>query len=144
MKIIIESAEGTVRLGEKFARTLKAGEVVLLDGGLGSGKTTFVKGMAAGIGITKNITSPTFVIMKVYNLKQTSRGLKHFVHIDMYRAGAGALKDIGAFEFFGRNDTICVVEWGAALSGYLKKLGISARKIKIKVFQKNFRQFDIN
>lgn len=144
MKIITKSAKETIRLGEKFARKLKGGEVILLDGDLGSGKTTFVKGMAAGLGIRKNITSPTFVIMKVYNLKLLNRGLKYFVHIDMYRASAKALKDIGAFEFFGRNDTICVVEWGQKLHGYLSTAGVAVQEIKIQPCRKNIRQFNIS
>lgn len=67
MEITTKSANKTIALGKKFAGTLKGGEVVLLIGELGSGKTTFVKGVAQGLGIKKNITSPTFVLMKVYS-----------------------------------------------------------------------------
>ncbi|MBI5077135.1 tRNA (adenosine(37)-N6)-threonylcarbamoyltransferase complex ATPase subunit type 1 TsaE [Candidatus Falkowbacteria bacterium] len=73
MTILTKNERETIALGKKFAKTLKGGEVILLIGGLGEGKTTFVKGVAEGLGIKKNITSPTFVLMRVYLVKKSKK-----------------------------------------------------------------------
>ena len=99
-------------------------------GDLGAGKTTFVKGVAAGLGIARVITSPTFVIMKVYPVKKRGT-IKHLVHIDTYRGmDAPELENIGAMEYFGKKDCVCFVEWGAGLEDYLCEKGIRTVKIK--------------
>src|SRR3989337_2657138 len=78
--VITESFEATQKLGKEFAQSLKKGAVIALHGDLGSGKTTFVQGFAKGLGIEKNIISPTFIIMRTYNV-----GIKNFYHVDLYR-----------------------------------------------------------
>ena len=74
MRAITHNATETINLGQRFARGLKGGEVVLLIGDLGAGKTTFVKGVAAGLGVKRTVNSPTFVIMKVYEVGRGGEG----------------------------------------------------------------------
>jgi tRNA threonylcarbamoyladenosine biosynthesis protein TsaE len=144
MLFITKSENETIRLGKKFSRTLKGGEVILLIGNLGSGKTTFVKGVAQGLGVKKNITSPTFILMKVYRLKKPKNKIKNLVHLDTYRGLTSAdFKNIGATEYFGRKDAACFVEWGAKLEKYLKQNSIACVKIKIKILSENKRRFEI-
>lgn len=83
--VVLGSAAATVAYGRRFADMLKPGSVLLLVGTLGSGKTTFVKGLARGLGITHPITSPTFVLRKNYPLPKALRGIKTLNHVDAYR-----------------------------------------------------------
>ena len=152
--MITNSEKQTIEFGKNFARKLKGGEVVLLIGDLGAGKTTFVKGVAKGFGITKNVTSPTFVLMKTYEVKNTKlkykrqnhilkSEIKNLIHIDTYRGlSLNDLENIGALEYFGRQDTVCFVEWGAGLEKFLKNAKIKTYKIKIKNINQNTREFN--
>jgi len=140
MKAITKSQEETILFGKKFAKTLTGGEVVLLIGDLGAGKTTFVKGVASGLGVKNIITSPTFVLMKSY--KTNNIKIKNLVHIDVYRGLALVdLENIGALEHFGERDTICLVEWGGALEEYCLKERINLKKVSIKNISQNTREF---
>lgn len=120
MEFTSTSEQQTYDFAKKFAATLKGGEIIGLVGDLGAGKTVFTKGLAAGLGVKKTITSPTFVLMKVYEIKnQKSKtypmpryGIKNLIHIDAYRVkSAQDLIAIGADEFFNRPDTVTVIEW---------------------------------
>lgn len=115
----------------------------MLIGDLGAGKTTFIKGAAEGLGVKKTVTSPTFVIMKVYKTAKRG-GIKELVHIDTYRGmDISELENIGATEYFGRKDTVCFVEWGASLEEYLKEKRIRFVKIEIENIDENKRQITI-
>jgi len=139
---ITNNQEETIALGKKFSQGLSGGEVILLIGDLGAGKTTFVKGAAEGLGVEKVITSPTFVIMKVYQTKK-HENIKSLVHIDTYRGmDAIELENIGAMEYFGRKDCVCFVEWGAGLEDYLKKRKIKTVKIEFGSLSENKRQIN--
>jgi len=143
MKEITKSELETINLGKKFARTLKGGEVVLLVGDLGAGKTIFAKGVALGLGIKKNITSPTFVLMKVYKVTSAKLQVTSLIHIDTYRGlSLSDLENIGALEYFGRPDSICLIEWGAGLEKYLKSQKIKVIKIKIKNLDEETREIN--
>src|SRR3989338_8473249 len=91
---------------------LRRASVIALEGELGAGKTTFVKGFAKGLGIKDKITSPTFILMKVYNFKSKENGPKFLFHFDCYR-----LKDhkdmilLGAKEFLADPRNIILIEW---------------------------------
>lgn len=129
--------------GKKFAARLKGGEVILLVGDLGAGKTTFVKGVAVGFDLRKNITSPTFVIMKIYKISKHLK-IKNLIHIDTYRGlDINDLENIGALEYFGRDDCVCFVEWGAGLEDYLRKGKIRMKKIKFNDLDENTREIII-
>ena len=107
MELQINSVDQMHQLGAKIGAQLKAGDVVVLTGELGSGKTVLTQGIASSFGI-KNITSPTFVISRVYKSKI------NFIHIDTYRLldqGASSFSDLD-FESYLEN-SIFVIEWGA-------------------------------
>jgi tRNA threonylcarbamoyladenosine biosynthesis protein TsaE len=123
----------------------KGGEIILLVGDLGAGKTTFVKGVAKGLGITKVVNSPTFVLMKIYEIKNKDIKIKNLIHIDTYRGlEVTDLHNIGAIEFFKRTDCVSFVEWGAGLEEYFKFKKIKYQKITINNIGENERDFKIN
>jgi len=103
---VTKSLTETERLAKSFAQYLKGGEVVLLNGDLGAGKTTFTKGVAKALGIKETVTSPTFTIMKEYdgNLK-----LRHF---DMYRIeNPDESEELGLRELLYDPEAVCIIEW---------------------------------
>ncbi|MBI4812320.1 tRNA (adenosine(37)-N6)-threonylcarbamoyltransferase complex ATPase subunit type 1 TsaE [Candidatus Falkowbacteria bacterium] len=132
MKLITTSSKQTFNLAKKFSKKLKGGEIIGLIGELGAGKTVFVKGLAAGLGIKKNITSPTFMLMKIYSVKyripmksglfQGVNKIKNLIHVDAYRLrSAKDLTAIGVKEYFNRPDTIMVIEWANRIKKILPK-----------------------
>ncbi len=142
--MITKNETETIKLGKKFAQSLKGGEVVLLVGDLGAGKTTFVKGVASGLGIKQNITSPTFVLLKVYQTKKRNIKTKKLIHIDTYRGlEINDLHNIGAIEYFQRQDCVSFVEWGQCLEDFLDKQKIVFKKIIIKNISETQREFII-
>lgn len=101
------SAEETQGLGEVLGHLLRAGDVLVLTGDLGAGKTQLTKGVARGMGIEDDVTSPTFTIEMVY--EGTELPLYHF---DLYRLDdADQLEDTGLFDVLG-GDGPCLIEWG--------------------------------
>lgn len=101
----------TLRIAEKLALLVKPGDVITLEGDLGAGKTTFTKGLAKGLGIIRNISSPTFTIIKEY------QGEIPLYHMDVYRLEHSE-EDIGFEEYFN-GDGVCVVEWAQFIEEYL-------------------------
>ncbi len=109
--IVTKSAEETTALGERLARELKAGDIICLFGDLGSGKTTFVKGLAAGLQAgERQVVSPTFVLMNCYE------GRLPLFHFDLYRLeDTRQIAGIGYDEFL-YGDGVAVVEWAEHLA----------------------------
>ena len=107
MEYITHSREETIAVAESFAASLQGGDVVLLSGELGSGKTTFTKGIALALGITEPVTSPTFTIIKEYEGRELD-----LYHMDMYRL-SGDLTELGLEDYLGNEKGICVIEWCA-------------------------------
>ncbi|MEK9130704.1 MAG: tRNA (adenosine(37)-N6)-threonylcarbamoyltransferase complex ATPase subunit type 1 TsaE, partial [Patescibacteria group bacterium] len=101
------SADQTKKIAADFSKSLKGGEFVALIGELGSGKTTFVQGLAAAFGSTAKVKSPTFTLLNIY--PTTHPAIKQIVHVDYYRAPHAAI-DMGLEEYH-RPDTVIVVEW---------------------------------
>ena len=101
------SEDETIRLGADFARTLVAGDVVACYGDLGSGKTSFIRGACAGLGIGEHVASPTFTIVNEYRSKKFP-----VYHFDFYRLNSFQdLQEIGVEEYLSRRDGVCFIEW---------------------------------
>lgn len=110
-KLLIESDREMIELGKKLALNFQAGDLVVLDGVVGAGKTTLTKGIAVGLGIAEVITSPTFVISRVYSSTFAKPDL---VHVDAYRLGA--ITELDSLDLESSlDDSVTVVEWGAGL-----------------------------
>lgn len=104
------SAGVTAAFGRKVAERITRGGLLLLEGELGAGKTTFVQGLAEGLGITQRLTSPTFALMNVYPLAHTV--LTHLVHIDLYRlTSTDSLAELDIDHWLADPTTLVVVEW---------------------------------
>jgi tRNA threonylcarbamoyladenosine biosynthesis protein TsaE len=104
-RVETSSPDETLEYAGRIGRRLHAGDVVLLKGGLGAGKTQFVKGLAIGMGFSGVVTSPTFTLMQVYP------GHIPLYHFDLYRLRSSSeLEGIGFEEYIGR-DGVAVVEW---------------------------------
>lgn len=107
MEVVFQthSEKETLELGEQLARLLPDGITLLLQGDLGAGKTTLVRGIAKGLNIKDVVQSPTFNIMKIY-----LKGNRPLIHIDAYRL-ADINTDIGLDEYIGYETGITVIEW---------------------------------
>lgn len=116
------SKEETMELGSKIIDVLPNGHTITLTGDLGAGKTTFVRGVAIGLGIKEVVQSPTFNIMKIY-----LKGKKPLIHIDAYRL-ADIDTDIGLDEYIGYESGLTVIEW----PNYIEKL-IPNSKIELTI-----------
>ena len=107
MKYCSESVCDTYILAGKIADKCIGGEVILLSGDLGAGKTTFTKGLAEALGITAVIKSPTFTLMKKY-----TQGRLPLYHFDLYRVESEEeVYELGFDDYLENNDGICVIEW---------------------------------
>lgn len=115
------SPEQTKEYGKQIASELDGGDIVLLEGKLGAGKTTLVKGIAQGLGIEDDIVSPTFTLMNVYHPETKNLKPKTFIHVDTYRLEKEQeLIDIGIDDYLGEKDTICIIEWPEKISRLLE------------------------
>ena len=102
--------EETEAAGEELGRRLRKGDLILLKGELGAGKTTFVRGMARGVGSAAAVASPTFQLVRIYP------GRLQLAHVDLYRLEVGdEVRDVGLDELLDTGAV--VVEWGDRLSG---------------------------
>mgnify|MGYP003377239322 FL=1 len=100
------SAEETYALGEKIGQEAKPGQVYTLIGDLGVGKTVFTQGVAAGLGITEPVSSPTFTIVQIYE-----EGRMPFYHFDVYRIGDPEEMEEVCFEDCIYGEGLCLIEW---------------------------------
>ena len=100
------SAEETYALGEKIGQGAKPGQVYTLIGDLGVGKTVFTQGVAAGLGITEPVSSPTFTIVQIYE-----EGRMPFYHFDVYRIGDPEEMEEVGFEDCIYGEGLCLIEW---------------------------------
>lgn len=119
MILISRRPQQTKKFALKLAKKLKGGEILALIGDLGGGKTCFTQGLALGLGIKKLVASPTFILMKIYSVKNSC--IKRLCHIDLYRLKKP--KDVihlGVREYLGGKNTICVIEWADKIKNLLK------------------------
>lgn len=109
-EVLTKTPDETRALGAEYGATLAAGDVVLLDGDLGAGKTTFVKGIADACGVRTMVRSPTFALMHRY------RGTPDVVHVDLYREeDEVSLEDLDLESY--QQEVVTVVEWPKGLTG---------------------------
>ena len=122
MAIYLSGSErATVEFAKKYAASLSAGDVVLLQGDLGAGKTVFCKGLALGLGIKDEIVSPTYAYMNDYSGK--------LYHYDCYRLSSGAeAEKLGLTDYFGGKG-VCVIEWAENIADVLPK---GCKRVTIK------------
>ena len=106
--VLLPTAEDTRALGDRLSRVLRAGDLVVLTGPLGAGKTALVQGIGAGLSVRGNVVSPTFVIARVH------KGPLPLVHVDAYRLASLAEVDDLDLDV-DVADAVTVVEWGAGL-----------------------------
>lgn len=138
-KYITKSSEQTLDLGAKFAKELKPGDALLLTGDLGFGKTTFVQGLATGLGISDRILSPTFVLQKIHKVE--SDAIKTLNHIDLYRLeGKTQISSLGLDETINESESVTVIEWADRLSDFSPKQGY---KLKFNYIDDSQRQIEI-
>jgi tRNA threonylcarbamoyladenosine biosynthesis protein TsaE len=120
MKVVSRSAEETQALGERLGSRLGRGDVVACIGPLGAGKTCFLQGLARGLGVTADVTSPTFVLVNQY------RGRVPVYHVDAYRTGSlTELVDVGLEEML-HGEGVTIVEWADKLLSLLPPRTVTA------------------
>lgn len=120
--MIIESfcEQDTFSLGEKLGKAAVKGDIFLLNGDLGVGKTVFTKGFAQGLGITEDVVSPTFTIVNEYEGERLP-----FYHFDVYRIGdIEEMEEIGYDHYFF-GDGVCLIEWAGIIEELLPENCIS-------------------
>ncbi len=121
MKFLLNSHNATFNLGKKIAKYLTESTVIALQGDLGSGKTTFVQGLAAGLKISQNVLSPTFLFLKTYSIPK-HKILKTLCHVDYYRADKNMSTLTNYIqEYINDKNTLTVIEWPEQLKTYLPK-----------------------
>ena len=145
VSILSKGENETLQLGEKLAKRLRKGDIVCLQGELGAGKTTFIKGVAKGLKIApEKVNSPTFVLMNAYH------GRLPLYHFDLYRLETtGEIGAIG-YEEFLYGDGVSVIEWAERLGALtpkeylrveLKHKGENERSIKISAVGKKYHEY---
>lgn len=130
----------TEKLGQELGKVLKNGDVILLYGDLGAGKTTFVKGLARGLNISDRILSPTFILHRTHAVLDSE--IKILNHIDLYRIeGKEALGNLGLMETITEPDSVTIIEWADRLLNFKHGKGY---KIWFKYLEQNKREIVIN
>lgn len=137
----VENSEQTIKVGYALGSLLNASDVVLLEGDLSAGKTTFTKGIGQALGVTRVINSPTFTIVKTYS------GRVNLYHMDLYRLD-GLGNDLDLYEYF-EGDGVCVVEWPHQVEDLLPdeyvsvnitRTGQNTREIKIEGIGEKYKK----
>ena len=112
---ISKSEKDTINFAKDFAKNLKVGDIIVLSGELGSGKTKFVQGILENFGMANEISSPTFTIVNEYNSPTIN-----IYHFDVYRLeDSDEFYAIGGDEYFSKG--ICIIEWGEMIENILPK-----------------------
>ncbi|WP_271854202.1 tRNA (adenosine(37)-N6)-threonylcarbamoyltransferase complex ATPase subunit type 1 TsaE [Planococcus maritimus] len=135
--ITVQSPEQTEELAMRVASLLQPGDLLILEGDLGAGKTTFTKGLAKGLGIERTVNSPTFTILKQYD------GRVNLNHFDVYRL-ENSDEDIGFDELFAE-EAVSVVEWAQFIDDYLPtdRLEIVIRRLSEEAREVEFEPHGI-
>lgn len=131
MKFISSSREETLAFAIEYAKTLKAGDVVILDGEMGAGKTVFAKGVAQGLGIEDEVTSPTYAYMNDYDGR--------LFHYDCYRIeSVEQAESLGLADYFYAGG-VCLVEWAQNIAPLLPKF---VKRVRIQKISDGQREIE--
>lgn len=130
-----DSREKTIEIAENFAKTLQAGDTVLLEGEMGAGKTVFAKGVAKGLGIDEEVTSPTYAYMNEYD-----EGRLKLYHYDCYRIeSTEQAEELGLADYFDMGG-VCLVEWSQNIARLLPE---KVRRVRVEKISEKVRRIEI-
>lgn len=128
---ITNSPQETFEFAKSLAENAKPGDIICLDGDLGTGKTVFTQGFAQGLGITESVNSPTFTILQIYE-----GGRLPLYHFDVYRIGSPDEMDELGYEEYFFGEGVCLIEWSALIEEIIPE---EARRVIIeKDLEKGF------
>lgn len=116
MKFIADSPEKTIAVAEKLGRLIKAGDIIAYRGGLGTGKTTFTRGLAIGMGLGDVVISPTFALVNEYRGENIT-----LYHFDMYRINSEEGLESTGFYDYPFEENAAVIEWSENIDEFLPK-----------------------
>lgn len=130
-KFVSNSREDTYSFAREYAKTLKGGDIVLLDGDMGAGKTVFAKGVAAGLEIEEEVTSPTYAYMNDYDGR--------LFHYDCYRIeSVEQAERLGLADYFDMGG-ICLIEWSQNIAALLPE---AVKRVTIRKIGENEREIE--
>ena len=136
--IITNSAKETEEFAKSYAKTLNKGDVLLLSGDMGAGKTVFTKGLAKGLGIDEEILSPTYAYLNVHGNLANKNLLYHY---DCYRLSSGEdAEALGLTDYFNDPNIICVIEWSENIVDALPN---NCKKVTIEKIDENKRKITV-
>lgn len=139
-EFISHNLADTAKIAQNLLSNLGDKNILALSGNLGAGKTTFVKFLAACLGVKENITSPTFVLLKVYEIEK--QRYQKFVHVDCYRLdGNEDLVDIGLQDYVSDDGNLVLIEWADKISNLPKE---KVLQVKIEILGETSRKFIIS
>ncbi len=130
--MLVHSETEMLKYGEKLGRTLKAPVIIELLGDVGVGKTTLTRGIARGLGVTTEVTSPSFTLSKEYAGKKY-----HLVHYDFYRLSDPGIMSENLAEAIANSKTVTIIEWGQSVQNVLPK---ERKTIEIKYIDEKTRE----
>jgi len=133
MDFLLDSVEKTIKLGEKIGKLVKSGDIICIDGDLGSGKTHLAKGIALGLDIKEYITSPTFTIVNEYE------GRIKLYHFDVYRVNDPDEIEAIGFDEYIFSDGVSIIEWSNLIEGLIPEEHIQIKISKAPEKGENFR-----
>jgi len=133
------TAEDTQEAGQEFASVLRPGDVILLSGQLGAGKTTFAQGVARGLGVVERVTSPTFTMVREHECVN-ERGISTLHHADVYRVGSLAeVVDLALGELV-EESAVALVEWGEIASSVF---GLEVMSVDFSIDENEGRALEV-
>ena len=137
MKYNLSNITDTEIFAEKIAKSLKGGDILLLKGELGSGKTTLTQLVLSKLGIVENVTSPTYVIMKNYLVPTVQNHISEVAHVDAYRLDENSdINEIGLQDYIKRDNTLIIIEWPEKINDFLPA---DCKIIEVSVKSQNSR-----
>ena len=122
MKIFIDSELKMKTFGARLMSSCEQAGVITLEGNLGTGKTTIVRGALESCGITSGVRSPTYTLIEYYEMEKLS-----VAHFDLYRLGDPEELEYLGYRDYLQSDTLCFIEWPERASGYLDSVGLQVR-----------------